>query len=248
MPPTIAIVAALPREIAALVHGTRPDPNLRRNGIHLYRLPNAIVVTAGMGAIRAAIAVQAALATGSITTLISTGLAGSCTPNLTAGTAAEASLVIDARTGERFTTSQSPTVSPNPTSLTLATTATIASVHEKSRLAATYSAALVDMEAATVARLALAHNLAFRAIKAISDAHDFELASLSRFEGPNGTFRTAAFTLHTALRPAHWRKTLHLGRNSSRALTALHQALRAALTAPNADAPADAPPPESHSQ
>ncbi|MBW4037688.1 MAG: phosphorylase [Acidobacteria bacterium] len=241
MQPTTAIIAALPREVAALIRGTPPDPALLRSGVHLHRLPSAIVVTAGMGAARAAIAVQAALAAGSITTLISAGLAGSCTPALTPGSAAEATLVIDARTGERFTTA-----SPNPAAtITLATAAAIASIQEKSRLAATYNASLVDMEAATVARLAAAHNVAFRAIKAVSDAHDFELASLSEFEGKHGTFRTAAFALHTALRPADWRKTIHLGRNSARALAALDQALRAAV---NPSVPAGDPPHVSHSQ
>lgn len=227
MPATTAIIAALPREIASLVRGARPDPALLPDGIRLYRLPHVIVAAAGMGPDRVTLAVQAARAVGGITTLLSAGLAGSCTPALAAGSAAEAALVIDARTGERFATA-----SPHPAGHTLVTTAAIAGVREKSRLAAAYGASLVDMEAATVARLALAHHLAFRAIKAVSDAHDFELASLARFEGRRGTFRTAAFALHTALRPAEWRPTLRLGRTTARALTALDQALRAALATP----------------
>lgn len=240
MPPHVAIVAALPREIAALVRGTSPDRQRLAVGIHLYRLPRAVVVAAGMGPVRAALAVQAAFATGSISTLISAGLAGSCTPHLSAGSAVEASLVIDVRTGERFITA-----APQCPPITLATSASIASIHEKSRLAATYGASLVDMEAATVARLALAHGVAFRAIKGISDAHDFELAALAKFEGKHGTFRTAAFALHTALRPADWRKTIDLGRNSARALAALDHALKQAISAA---APAGGPLPESHSQ
>ena len=102
-------------------------------------------------------------------------------------------------------------------------------MHEKTRLADTYAAAMVDMEAATVARLALAHGLRFRAIKGISDAHDFELASLSRFEGKHGSFRTGRFALHTALRPHHWRKTVTLGRHSAQALSALERTLRSLL-------------------
>ena len=58
----IAIIAALPREIAELVRGVPADATLRHRGISLYRLPNAVVVAAGMGAARAEMAVQAALA------------------------------------------------------------------------------------------------------------------------------------------------------------------------------------------
>jgi adenosylhomocysteine nucleosidase len=220
MSASIAIIAALPREIAALVRGIRPEAALLPSGIHLYRLPNAIVVAAGMGSLRASIAVEAARAVASIDTLISVGLAGSCVESLAAGVLAEVTTVIDTNTGERFTTSES---SQQP--YILATIEAIASVHEKSRLSATYGAALVDMEAATVARLAVAHGLRFRAIKAISDAHDFELAALNRFTGKHGTFRTGAFALHTALRPHMWAKAAKLGRDSDRALERLHMRL-----------------------
>ena len=81
------------------------------------------------------------------------------------------------------------------------------------------------MEAATVGRLAAAHGLRFRAIKGISDAHDFELASLSRFAGKHGSFRTGAFAMHTALRPHTWSKAAKLGRESNRALELLHARL-----------------------
>jgi adenosylhomocysteine nucleosidase len=219
--PTTAILAALPREIALLTRGKKPDADLLQHGIHLHRLPNAIVVAAGMGALRVTLAVQAALkASPQIETLISIGLAGSCDPRIAAGSVVEAKTILDAQSGERTTTEAG-------TDSILVTTQSIASVQEKARLHATYGAHLVDMEAATVARLARAHSLKVRAIKAISDAHDFELASLSRFATQQGHFRTGAFALHTALRPHTWRKTIHLGRNSSQALTALATFLQA---------------------
>jgi len=151
------------------------------------------------------------------------GLAGACTPDLAAGSVAEVALVIDARTGERF---RSSAMSTGPT---LATIDSVAGVQEKARLAATYGAALVDMEAATVARLAVANGLEFRAIKAVSDAHDVELASLAQFAGRDGSFRTAAFALHTAIRPHHWPRAIQLGRDSHRALAALTERLRRVL-------------------
>ena len=64
------------------------------------------------------------------------------------------------------------------------------------------------------------------AIKAISDAYDFELASLGRFTTSRGQFRTAAFALHTALHPATWRSAAVLGRNSGRALRNLQERLQ----------------------
>jgi adenosylhomocysteine nucleosidase len=223
----IAIIAALPREIAGLVRGTEPDVALLRRGIHLHRGKDAVIVAGGMGASRAALAVEAALSVGGITDLLSIGLAGGCAPGMIVGSVMDAQEIVDARTGERFTSSS---VAPGQSaSVTLATSDRIASVREKARLHKTYGAAIVDMEAATVARLAAAHGLRFRAIKAVSDAYDFELASLNRFAGKQGSFRVSAFALHTALRPHHWADAIKLGRGSSQALNALEQAIRQTL-------------------
>ena len=215
----LAVIAALPREISGLVRGSEPDRDLKRQRIFLYRLPSAVVVAGGMGTRRAALAFEAALQTGPIDEVISTGLAGSCKPALPAGAVAEAGVIVDVQTGERFTVEGG-----DPTSV-LVTAGSIAGVQEKARLAATYHATMVDMEAATVGRLANAHGLRFRAIKAISDEHDFELASLSRFADAQGHFRTAAFALHTAVRPSHWRMAATLGRNSKHALRELQNRL-----------------------
>ena len=218
----IAIVAALPREIAALVRGIKPDTALLERGVWLYRMEGAVVVAAGMGAERASIAVEAALADGGGGMLISTGLAGGCMAGVVAGAVMEAGVVIDVSTGERFATAATGDV-------TLASAGTIASVSEKARLANIYGAAIVDMEAASVARLARAHGLGFRAIKGVSDAHDFELSALAKFAGERGTFRTGAFALHTALRPWEWGKAMELGRGSAKALAGLDAALRGVL-------------------
>jgi adenosylhomocysteine nucleosidase len=215
----IAIVAALPREIAQLVRGVPADAELRRRGIFLYRLPNAVVVAAGMGASRAEIAVNAALAEGGVQLLISTGLAGACTPALHAGEVAEAGIVIDGQSGERY-------AAGHESDLVLVSAAAIVGVREKARLSRSNLCSMVDMEAATVARLAAAMSLSFRAIKGISDAHDFELEALAEFAGDKGEFRTAAFARHTAIRPATWPKAIQLGRNSKRAMKTLTETLR----------------------
>ena len=215
----IAIVAALPREIAALVRGIKPDARMLERGVWLYRMECAVVVAAGMGAARAAVAVEAALAEGGVGMLISTGLAGGCEAGVVAGAVMEAGVVIDALTGERFVTAVA-------TDVTLASAGTIASVSEKARLVNIYGAAIVDMEAASVARLARAHGLGFRAIKGVSDAHDFELSALAKFAGEQGSFRTGAFALYTALRPWEWGKAVKLGRGSAKALAGLEVALQ----------------------
>ena len=215
----IAIIAALPRELAQLTAKVRPDAGLLREGIALYRLPDAVAVAAGMGPARATLAVQAALAAcGAGCTLVSAGLAGACAADVRPGQALEVAAVIDARTGERYATA---VPESGVTRAVLVSTDTIASVAEKSRLLSTYGAAIVDMEAATVARLARAHGLPFRAIKGVSEAHTMELEDMARFTGPRGEFLTGRFALHTAFRPATWSRAMALGRDSSRALAAM---------------------------
>jgi len=219
--PKIAIIAALPREIAGLVHGAREDSKLRRHGVHLYHIEGAVVAAAGMGSSRVALALNAALQAEGIDLIISTGLAGACLPAIHAGEVVEATTVVDAKTGEHFQAFET------ETERVLVTTDVIAGMREKARLRDSYNAAIVDMEAATLARLALARGLRFRAIKGISDAHDFEMESLSRFADARGHFRTGAFALHTALRPQSWSSAMRLGRDSNRALTRLWAELRA---------------------
>lgn len=219
MPGTIAIIAALPREIAAVVRGTQADAALVKDGVWLYRVDGAVVVAAGMGAERAGIAVEAALATGDVRMLISTGLAGGCVPGVEAGTVMEAGLVVEVATGERF-------AAGGGSGVTLASAEAIASVQEKARLAERFGAVIVDMEAATVSRIAQAKGLGFRAIKGVSDGHNFELSSLGMFAGQRGSFRTGAFAAYTAVRPWTWAKAVELGRGSAKALARLGVALR----------------------
>jgi adenosylhomocysteine nucleosidase len=231
----VAIIAALPREVLPLVWGAKADRTLKRRRISRFKLPDAVVVAAGMGPDRVTLAVEAALEAAEISMLVSAGLAGSCDPQLYARLVAEATEVVDVRTGERYATEahEGVVVDPRygsrqtlPAGLILATGSGIASVHEKARLRETYGAAMVDMEAATVARLARARGLRFRAIKGISDGPEFELEGLARFTGKHGEFLTASFAVHTALRPWTWRKAVELGQGSNLALGGLTQKLR----------------------
>ena len=215
----VGLIAALHREVSGLVKGW--ERRQLAGGVVLYSKDEAVVAYAGMGAARAALAVQAAMAAMPVPELISVGLAGACDPKLRVGEIVRAGVVVDARTGERFVDSKNSQV--------LVSTDAIASVNEKARLHAAYSAAAVDMEAAAVARLAQAHGLGFRAIKAIFDEADFETAGVARFSTAEGQFREGAFALHAALRPAMWSKAIAMGRNSSKAVGALTEALRGEL-------------------
>jgi adenosylhomocysteine nucleosidase len=217
--PRVAIIAALPREVAGLVKGWQEQ---RERGVFVWSSAEAVVVAAGMGEARATLAVGAAMQSGPVSELISVGLAGACDPAIAVGSVMEAAEVIDVRSGEHFATA-------GDGAGTLVTGSAIASVREKARLFEAYGAAAVDMEAATVARLAMGRGIPFRAIKAISDDYAFELESLGKFETKYGHFDTAGFALHTAVRPHTWGKTIRLGRESSRALAALTVVLREEL-------------------
>ena len=216
---SVGIIAALPREVAALVQGwkRRQSPD----GVVVYTDGYAVVACAGMGAARAELAVQAAMAAVSLNGLISVGLAGACDAGLRAGDVVRAGTVVDAGTGEKFEDSRHWQV--------LVSVDAIAGRSEKERLGRLYGAAAVDMEAAAVGRMARLHGLDFSAIKAISDEADFEIEGLAQFATADGQFREGASALHAALRPAMWGKVIALGRNSSKALAALTAALRVEL-------------------
>jgi adenosylhomocysteine nucleosidase len=214
-----AFIAALPREVKGLVRGWQEH----RLPDHVVAYTNdfAVVCCAGMGAARASLAVQAAMSLKPVTALLSVGLAGACDPSLGVGDIIQAGVVVDSLSGEQFDNSQFRQV--------LVSTSTIASVKEKQRLYASYYASAVDMEAATVGRMAQAHDLYFQAIKSISDVASFELQDLARFATPDGRFKEAAFAAYSVVRPLMWGKLFHLAVNSKRALSSLTGALDSQL-------------------
>jgi adenosylhomocysteine nucleosidase len=215
----IGVIAALEREVSGLVRGWERRNLPGKKVVFVGR--NAVVGCAGMGVGRASVAVEAVLGVGQISELISVGVAGACDPGLKVGDVVRAGVVVDAMTGERFEASQDRQV--------LVTGGSVASVGEKRRLWESYGASAVDMEAAAVARIARGHGLGFRAIKAISDAADFELQGLERFATKDGQFREAAFAMYAGVRPWMWGGVVRLGRNSGIAVKALTQALRGEL-------------------
>ncbi|MEO6806369.1 MAG: phosphorylase [Edaphobacter sp.] len=214
-----AIIAALPREIKPLVRGWKEQ--ILPNKITVYTNGFAVVACAGMGPGRATLAVQAVLRMMPVTALFSVGLAGACDPKLHVGDIVRAGVVVDAQSGERYDNSQSKQI--------LVSAAAIASIKEKQRLYESYGASAVDMEAATVARMAQARGLDFQAIKAISDGAHFELQELNRFATHDGQFREIAFAAYSAVRPRLWSKLVHLAANSKRAIQSLTTELESQL-------------------
>ena len=212
-----AVIAALPREVNGLVRGwDRREVGAK---VFVYRRGRNVVACAGMGSARVALAVQAALAEGGVTELISAGIAGACDPALKVGDVVRAGTVVDVRTGERFGAGGD----------VIVTVPEIAGVSEKRRLSESYGAGAVEMEAAAVARLAQAHGLGFGAIKVISDESDFEMEGLGDFATAEGQFREAVFALHALVRPRSWAKLMALARNGNMALEVLTRVLAAEL-------------------
>ncbi|SPE28640.1 conserved hypothetical protein [Candidatus Sulfotelmatomonas gaucii] len=207
-----AIIAAFHGELKPLVRGW---PHSTRNGIHFWAQRNEeeewIAACAGAGQDAATRAFAGIEEGGPVDLIFSIGWAGALRPEIAAGSARNVAGVIDVRTGERFH------CEAGAGELWLATSPKVADQAEKRRLASTYNAALVDMEAAAVARLAAARDIPFYCIKGVSDGFTDRLPDFNRFLSPTGQIRLARLTLYTTLRPWYWPALLRMGENSKRA-------------------------------
>ena len=224
--PRPVFIAALRREIAAVVKGEgwHADHSKHARNIHIYLHDDAIVACAGMGAARASLAIEAALALGPASELISVGFAGSCNLVFKAGEVIRPGIIIDAQTGERFFLADPETTEAAEIVVTVDSPA---GAVVKRRLGSSYSASAVDMEAATVARIAQAHGLPFSAIKAISDDIDFDLPDLQQFSTADGQFLESEFALYLAIRPWLWKFALTMAKGSRLASERLRIAIEA---------------------
>jgi adenosylhomocysteine nucleosidase len=208
----------MPGELKPLICGWRHE---RSNGVNLWSFNNGewIAACAGAGVDAATRAFAEIEKSGPITTVISTGWAGALREEIVPGQAYGISTVIDARTGERF-------VAAGPTNDCLLVTGTrVADAAEKQRLAFTYSAALVDMEAAGVARLAQMRGIPFYCIKGISDGYSDQLPDFNRFILPGGQFKLARFMVYALLHPWYWHALIRMGENSRKAARNIAQSL-----------------------
>ncbi len=114
---------------------------------------------------------------------------------------------------------------PGHPDLWLVTSSRVADAQQKLRLAATYSAALVDMEAAVVGRLAAMRGIPFYCVKGISDGKSDQLPDFNRFLSPSGRFQLTRFVFFAILSPWHWRALIRMGENSKRAALSMAESL-----------------------
>jgi adenosylhomocysteine nucleosidase len=215
-----AFIAALPGELKPFVRGW---PHSARNGVRFWAQRDAeeewICACAGMGQDAVTRAFAAIEEGGPVDLLFSLGWAGALAPEIALGSVHNVAGVIDSRTGERFH------CDAGAGDLWLVTSPIVANRAEKLRLASTYNAALVDMEAAAVARLAQMRDIPFYCLKGVSDGLADNLPDFNRFIGAGGQLRLARFTLFALLRPWLWPSLIRMGENSRKAAEGIAQSV-----------------------
>jgi len=227
LPIKIAIIAALEREVRPLLkdRGWQLSPSLRA-GHRCYESERAIVVCAGIGGEAARRACEQLLQVTRPAMLISAGLAGAMVPSWKVGELMVPETIISSGCGapvEVRLRAQVPALAPRGA---LFSGPGIAGVEGKRLLAEQYRAELIDMESASVAAAANAHEIPFAAIKAVSDEYDFPVPDMEAFVDGEGRFHSGRFVLHAACRPQLWPVISRLASNTRRASDSLCQALR----------------------
>jgi adenosylhomocysteine nucleosidase len=216
----VAIIAAFPGELKPLI---RNWPHSTRNGVQFWAQRNEeeewIAACAGAGQDAATRAFAAIEEGGPIDLVFSVGWAGALRADLAPCAAHNLAGVIDARTGERFHCDAGAGL------LLLVTSPKVADEAEKRCLASAYGAALVDMEAAAVARLASARAIAFYCIKGVSDGLTDRLPDFNRFISRTGQIQLPRLILFAILRPIYWPALLRMGENSKRASQSIAESL-----------------------
>ncbi len=214
----IGIIAALPGELKPLVRGWAhtTTPNGTDVWTHRAKDDEWVAACSGMGAEAARRAFGAAEADGKLNMAISFGWAGALIPELQPGDVRALSAIIDAQTGEQFC------LADGDRRLAVVTLTRVADEKEKLRLHDTYpNAAMVDMEAAVVARLAQMRGIPVVCIKGVSDGMSSKLPDLNPFIDSMGRLRMGAFLCSIAVRPCSWPVLAQLGRDSSKAARAM---------------------------
>ena len=223
---TVAIIAAMPREIGALTRNWRASQFvLQGRTVRFFEDQDgsAIAACAGMGASSARIAAESAWqrAKGSLRLFVSAGFAGALDPQLKAGDLVVPAEVVDDADGLSLSTASGRGK--------LVTSGAVATTRLKHLFAEKYRAQAVDMEAYAVGDVARIYGVPFLAIKAISDGLDFPMPPLGKWVTSDGRFRQGAFTFYSLFRPWTWPALVRLARNSARASTALALALQESI-------------------
>lgn len=217
--PEVAIVAAVEREVGPLVrHWRVADHEHGGRNFRFFESENAVVVCGGMGFEAARRATEAIIVLYRPSMILSVGFAGALDEKLRVGDLLEPRYVVDARDGIRTDTGSGTGV--------LVSSPGVAGAEQKAKLAMSYGAQAVDMEAAAVAKGAEARGLRFTAIKAISDEVGFAMPPMDRFIAGDGSFRARSFAFYAASRPFIWPDVLRLAQNSAKAARALSAMLQ----------------------
>jgi adenosylhomocysteine nucleosidase len=222
----VGVIAAMAGELKPLVQGWKP---LRaRKGAVAWQgtIDGAlcIAVCAGMGKQAAERACAIAAEGGPLDALVSVGWAGALSCGMQPASAYVLNQVVDGETGEVFATSSPPREREAPP-LKLVTIDHVAHVQEKRSLGTQYQAVLVDMEAATVARIARRQGIPFYCLKAVSDVASEILPDFSRYTDNQGQLQLAALLAHVAVRPRYWPGLARVGKNGRSGAVAIAAAL-----------------------
>jgi adenosylhomocysteine nucleosidase len=232
----VAIVAALEREVRPLIRKWRVSE--KEHGGRRFRFfekDDAVVVCGGIGAEAARRAAEAVIELYSPAVIYSAGFAGALDSKLKVGDVVLPRRVVNAGDGSSIEMEIGGGV--------LVSFASVACLTQKEKLRESFSAHVVDMEAAAVARAAQARGVRFATVKVISDECDFDFPALERFVNANGEFSELRFALFAAIRPWLWARVVRLATNSRRAAWALSEWLEKNMgrMAPAADRSASRP-------
>lgn len=217
----IGIIAALPGELKPLVKGWKRAPTQQRF-VAKWTMAGSdmwIAVCAGMGADAATRAFAQAETDGPLDTVLSIGWAGALREEVYPGEFLIPNNVVDAQTGERYVLAE------REKPVVLVTTAQMANEAEKRRLAETYGGMLVDMESATIVRLAQMRGIPVCCMKIITDDVTAKLPNLNPFIDAMGQMKMTNLIGHVLLRPGYWPELIRLGRASASGANYLAAAL-----------------------
>lgn len=213
-PPSIAIVAALEREVWPFIKDwTASNREHEGRWFKFYQKDNTVAVCGGIGSEAARRAAEAIIQLYHPALVISAGFAGALNSGLHVGDTFVPRHVIDAADGSRSELDRGEGI--------LVTFDTIADVEQKARLATAFGAHAVDMEAAAVARAAQARGVQFLACKVISDTSGQGLPPLEKFIAHDGRFQMSRYAAHIAFRPWLWGRVVRLARDTAVAARAL---------------------------
>jgi len=211
---SIAIIAALDRELAPLVSGWKSAAFAHNSrNFRVFEDAGRVAIAGGIGCHAAQAAARAVVEQFKPQLLMSAGLAGALISSLKVASVVTPNVIVDSATGKEYRCETGGGV--------LVTAGEVAGSESKHKLVEKFHALAVDMEAAAVAEVAQQAGINFRCVKAISDEAAFVMPPVNRFVDGEGKFRNLRFGAWVVLRPQWWPATFALMRNSNKAAEAL---------------------------